>query len=307
MRARTIGFVTGRPRASTVVVVGTVNLDLVFAVDRLPVPGETVTGGVYAELGGGKGANAAAAAALVARTHLVAAVGDDAAGRAALDELVTLGVDVTAVAVLAGIATGRAGIFTSATENSIVVAPGANHAMSADHVASVIGGIADRHAGGVCLVSAELDGELVDIALDTAEAQGMLPVFNGSPVRPFSDAVRRTRPVLVVNRLEAEQLSGVADPAAAAAELLQVCRAAVVTCGAEGVVAATNEGLVELAAHPATVVDTTGAGDAFTGGFAAALATSRQVTEALDAGLAAAARAVGHHGARTWIGQSRPA
>lgn len=296
------------PTTPAVVVVGTVNHDLVFAVDRLPGPGETVTGGVYTELGGGKGANAAAAAAAAgARTHLVAAVGDDAAGRAALAELVELDVDVTAVAVLAGTPTGRAGIFTSPADNSIVVAPGANHAVPAEHVASALAHLAGIHPGAACLVSAELPPDLVDLALLTADTHGLLPVFNASPVRPLSDAVLRARPVLLVNRIEAEQLSGLADPAAAATELRNVCRAAVVTCGAGGVVAATPDGLAELAAHPATVVDTTGAGDAFSGGFAAALAAAGNVAEALEAGLAAAARAVSHHGARTWCAQSSPA
>lgn len=296
------------PPTPAVVVVGTVNHDLVFAVDRLPGPGETVTGGVYTELGGGKGANAAGAAAAVgARTHLVAAVGDDAAGRAALTELAELGVDVSAVAILAGTPTGRAGIFTSPTDNSIVVAPGANHAVSPEHVASAIAHLAERHPSAVCLVSSELEGELVDTALDTANRHGLVPVFNASPVRPLSHATLTARPVLVVNRIEAEQLTGIAEPAAAAIELQQVCRAVVVTCGADGVVAATADGLAELAAHPATVIDTTGAGDAFSGGFAAALAVAGNMSDALQAGLAAAARAVSHHGARTWCAQSSPA
>src|SRR3954470_22901432 len=123
-----------------VFVIGSVNMDITVHADRLPGRGETVTGGNALRGGGGKGANAAVAAARAgAEVRLVAAVGDDEPGTAALEALWAEGVDVGAVATLPGIATGTALIMVDAAgDNQIAVASGANHALAADHVTAVL-------------------------------------------------------------------------------------------------------------------------------------------------------------------------
>jgi ribokinase len=281
-----------------VLVVGTVNVDLVFAVDHLPQPGETVGHGTYRELGGGKGANtAAAAAASGAETHLVAAVGDDTAGRQALAELATFGVVISGVQVVEGVATGRAGIFSAPGTNSIVVAPGANEHLSADHVVEQI----RTTTAAVCFASGELTDHLLDVVAGACGDHGVPLVYNASPARPLTDALMSAAPILVVNEVEAAQLTGSTDPEQATRTLAEGLTGAVLTLGADGVVALFGDRWVEVPAEEVAVIDTVGAGDAFTGAFLAAWSQRPDVAAAIAAGVRAGARAVAAPGARGWI------
>ena len=285
-----------------VVVVGTVNLDLVFAVERLPAANETVGGATYTEIGGGKGANTAAAAATGATTSLIAAVGDDAAGAAALDELETLQVRCDHVEVIAGVPTGRAAIVTGSDGNQIAVAPGANAALSLAHIERSIDALAGVHPRAVCLVSGELDDAAMVTAITTASNAGWRVLVNLSPARPLPADAAACRPWLMVNEIEAEQLTGVSDPTRMASALLDRTDVAVVTLGPDGVSAASRAtGEFRRPALAADVVDTVGAGDACCGAFGAALASGAELAAALDAGLAASAAAVAAPGARGWL------
>lgn len=278
--------------------VGTVNVDLVFEVDHLPQPGETVGHATYRELGGGKGANTAAAAvASGAETHLVAAVGDDTAGPKALAELATLGVAISGVQVVEGVATGRAGIFSSPGTNSIVVAPGANEHLSADHVVEQI----RKTTAAVCFASGELTDYLLDVVAGVCCDHGVPLVYNASPARPLTDALLAASPILVVNEIEAAQLTGSTDPEEAARTLADGLTGVVLTLGADGVVALFGDRWVEVPAEEVTVVDTVGAGDAFSGAFLARWSEQADPAAAIAAGVHAGARAVAAPGARGWI------
>ncbi len=288
-----------------VVVVGAVNVDLVVAADRLPAPGETVVGPEVVRHGGGKGANAAVAAARAgAAVTLVGAVGDDDTGRAALHELRDEGVDVDGVAVLDRVATGVALIVVDAAgENQIAVGAGANGRVDPDRVRAAL---ADALPGAGCvLVSTEIPVEAVAAAVDAATATDVPCVLNPAPVLPgLADLLvprpGRRGPLLTPNAGELAALTGAGPADERAAELAARTGApVVVTLGGDGALVVGPDGeLDHLPPFPTTVRDTTGAGDTFNGVLAAHLAAGADLATATRAANAAAALSVAHTGAR---------
>jgi ribokinase len=283
-----------------VVVVGSVNVDLVVSVGRLPRAGETVAGGTFARHGGGKGANQAVAAARAgAEVAMVGAVGADEMGGEALDELAAEGIDTTHVARLEGTPTGVAGIVVDdAGENQIAVASGANAALDAaavDRALSQLLGVAPR---GVVLTGNEVPEAVVVTAIRAAHAAGWLVVLNPAPARPAGsdqDGV-----VLTPNGDEARELAGEDDVERAARVLAERTSAPVlVTLGAEGALLLDGSDARRLPAPDVRVVDTTGAGDTVNGALAAELAAGRALEEAVRFALAAAALSTRAAGART--------
>jgi ribokinase len=283
-----------------VVVVGSINADLVVTVPSLPRAGETVTGGTFARHGGGKGANQAVAAARFgAHVSLVGAVGDDHMGRDALDELAGEGVDTTAIARLDGVATGVALIFVDAAgENVIAVASGANDEVDADRVRAGLEGRLDGEPG-VVLLGHEVPDAAVLAGARAARAAGWRAVLNPAPARPLSPELLGLAPLLTPNASEACALAGEADPAAAAASLAVASGAPVlVTLGGRGALLVDGERREEIAAPSVDVVDTTGAGDALNGALAAELARGTGLADAAVAAVAAASLSTRRPGAR---------
>lgn len=283
-----------------VVVVGSINLDVVVSAGRLPAPGETVLGGELQRHPGGKGANQAVAAARAgARVAMVGAVGDDAEGRGGLEALAAEGVDLDAVARTAA-ASGVAIIAVDpAGRNQIVVAPGANALLGPPHVDRAFGHLAPG-AGDVVLVSLEVPMDAVARAAVLAAECGASLVVNPAPAAALPDAVLRGA-ILTPNRTELTQLSGLDSATNGAERLLQAgARAVVVTLGEDGCLVCDGGGMRELPhVRVDPVVDTTGAGDTFSGVLAAWLASGARLAEAAGAANAAAALSVRAAGART--------
>jgi ribokinase len=257
-------------------------------VARHPAPGETVLGEGLARLAGGKGGNQAVAAmaagAADAPVSMLGAVGDDDAGRAYVERLRGLGIDTSGIVVRAGEPTGTALIVVDdAGENTIVVAAGANAHVGAEALASV----RSAGPGDVLLVQLEVPVETVADACLIAARRGVRVVLNAAPYAVLpGDAFALADPV-VVNEHEAVMM---ADTAGLPGSLL-------VTFGARG---ADWDGLrVPAVAVPDDeVVDTTGAGDAFCGALAAALAAGLDRESALRAAVSAGAEAVRRAGAQ---------
>jgi ribokinase len=273
-----------------VVVVGSVNADLVVAVDALPGPGETVAGGRFARWGGGKGANQAVAAArLGAAVAIVGAVGNDAFGDEALRELADEGVDVGAVARVDA-ATGVALIVVDrAGENQIAVASGANAELSGELVGAA------SFDDAIVLLGHEVPDDAV---IAGAEA-GRRVIVNPAPARELSARVLAARPILTPNASEAAQLTGEREPEAAARALNARSGAPVlVTLGADGALLLDDGEVVRMPAPAVEVVDTTGAGDTVNGALAAELAAGRELHDAVRFALAAAALSTRAEGAR---------
>ena len=288
-------------RSGTVLVVGSINADLVVTLDRLPEPGETVTGGRFARHGGGKGANQAVAAARAgARVRFAGAVGDDDLGAAAIEELAGEGVEVGAIARLDGEPTGVALIAVDREgRNQIAVASGANARVDAALVASALNAEGLTSAD-VVLLGFEVPDDAVLAGARAAAAAGARAVLNPAPARDLPDGLP-DGVVHVPNGLEAATLTGENDAASAARALAPRTGALVLgTVGADGALLADDGGarIVALEAPEVDVVDTTGAGDALCGVLAAGLAAALDLEDAARRAVDAASASVRRAGAR---------
>lgn len=286
-----------------VLVVGSINTDFVVPVPTLPQTGETILGGDLQEIGGGKGANQAVAAALLgARTAILGCVGADAFGDARKVELESYGIAVGAIATDHKRPTGAALILVDANgDNVIAVSPGANAAMAPSHVA-VARALFAQAKVVVCQLEIPLD--TVEAALMQARAHEMITVLNAAPGTAAARKLLPLTDVLIVNRLEAATLiqspvESLGEAHAAAQELSHVVhRAAILTLGDEGSIVAARDGLEHIPAWQVETVDGTAAGDAFVGAVAAALARGELPRDAARTATAAAAIAVGRFGAQ---------
>jgi ribokinase len=275
-----------------VVVVGSANVDLVWHGARLPRPGETLTDGSYQRAFGGKGANQASAAArLGAEVAFVGMVGDDDHGRELRADLDQRGVDCTHLGTAAA-PTGVALIVVGADgQNMLVVAPGANRALTTDHVERAIAALA--HPGDAVLVSLEIGATAASAALAAARGAAAITVCNPAPFDAAIAGAFGHCDVVVPNELEAEAFGGREAMQAAGATTV------VTTLGANG--ARLDAAGDEPADHPGRivdVVDTTGAGDAFCAALAVALADGEPLTSAVSFACAAGALACTALGAR---------
>jgi ribokinase len=280
-----------------VVVLGSVNVDLVVDVDRLPSAGETVTGGTFARHHGGKGANQAVAAArLGASVSFVGAVGDDAFGVESRASLGIESIDVSGLAVLNGAPTGVALIVVDeAGENQIAVASGANLAYDA----TIWNGRPEPQSSDVFLSGFEVSIDAVVSGAQRYAAAGALVVINPAPAMELPAGLLATRPILVPNEGEAQTLTGESDPVTAARVLAARSGApVVVTLGPMGAVVVQDGEFVRIPAPLVEAVDATGAGDAFVGALAAELAVGRSLTEAVQFAVHAASLSVRAAGAR---------
>ena len=277
-----------------VIVVGSVNVDLVVRGGRLPAPGETVTGGLFERHDGGKGGNQAVAAArLGASVHFIGAVGAESFGSEARAALAAQGVDVSGLATIPNAATGIALILVDAAgENVISVASGANRMVGAVAVEAELDRLGSL-AGDVVLVSNELAPSTVAAALRVARAAGARTILNPAPASGLDRALLRFVDLLTPNRGELAELSGgdsIDSELAAAARSLPVREAVIVTLGSAGALVVPRDGAPRsVPSISIEAVDSTGAGDAFNGALAAALAGGGD----LDAGVRRAVTAGG--------------
>lgn len=313
-----------RPPAQEILVavVGSANLDIVIELPAAPQPGETVLGTGYSEHGGGKGENQAIAAARLAATAFIGAVGTDAAGEKLLRNMKSYGVEVEHV-LRSDLPSGRAFItLTPDAENSIVVIPGASTSLSPEQVEAAL----DATGPAVVICQQEISAEAVTAAADWSTRNGRRFLLNASPVRPVADRVLSAADPLIVNADEARNILASRGEAAAtpaksngaasldadsraavdtgaagddpehdlARDLLAISASVIVTAGSRGAyVASRDEPTVEhVAATPVRAVDTTGAGDEFAGTVAAALALGESLGAAAKRGSEASARLV---------------
>lgn len=286
---------------SRVVVVGSLNLDLVLRLDRMPAPGETVFGESLERHPGGKGLNQAVAAArLGATVSMIGAVGDDGSGewlrRVVLDE----GIDDSAVTVAPG-TSGTAIIEVEPRgENRIVVVSGANERVTAEQVRAAIESWDDV---AVVLTQSEVPLEAVRAAMEAGRAAGAQTILNPAPAREYPADILANVDVLIPNEHEAAVLSGMhtgsaLDAIEVAQELnTRGASCVVITRGERGAVWASAHGSGQAAAFRVSAVDTVAAGDAFCGGMAAALSMGETFAEALRWASAAGALTATRQGA----------
>jgi ribokinase len=286
-----------------ILVVGSANVDYTVALDRLPQPGETVTGGTLLVSHGGKGANQALAARrLGAEVRLIACLGDDVPGRGIHAALAGEGVDVTGLASTGAAPTGTALIAVDAAgRNQIAVAPGANRRLDVETVARRRG---DFAWADVVVCQLETPLETVRWTLEEARRSRVTTILNPAPVPDTSIDLWPLVDYLTPNAGEAARLSGlsVSDRASAAGAARALrgygVGAAVVTLGADGALCLSAGEALHVPGFEVAVLDTTAAGDTFNAALAVALAECMSLAEGLRFANAAAALACTRRGAQ---------
>jgi len=285
-----------------ILVIGSVNMDLVVRVDHVPAPGENVRGERLEMIPGGKGANQAVACArLGAETTMLARVGDDPFGRRLVEELAGAGVRTDAVSAVGGCASGAALILVEAGgENAIVITPGANGRLGPDDVDAARDLLADADA---VVLQLEIPAETVARAIRLAREVGTLTVVDAGPPRlPIDEAVLGAD-VLTPNEAEAAALLGIEPGTRPPEDLARALlergpRAVVVKAGSRGAVVAEEGRLQSVPAFSIEPVDTTAAGDAFTAALAVAVVEGTDLVEAARRANAAGALAAMRLGAQ---------
>ncbi|SFH84535.1 ribokinase [Collimonas sp. OK307] len=295
-----------------IVIIGSINMDLVLRVPRMPHPGETLSGGRFQTISGGKGANQAVACARLSadsvKVAMIACLGDDAFGAELRAALRNDGIDDSHVSTIEGEASGVASILVDAGgQNSIVLAAGANDALSPAHIDAARSLIEQAR-----IVVLQLETPLATVrhAIKLAHGLGKIVVLNPAPAQALPADLLAQVEYLIPNEIEAAMLAGLSaaslDNDAAIEAAVAKLRAAgsanvLVTLGEKGVYAALSSGSIHFAAQPTRAVDTTAAGDTFIGGFVAALAEGRSEADAIAFGQRAAALSVARIGAQTSI------
>jgi len=289
-----------------VVVIGSLNMDLVTRAPRLPKGGETLIGQSFTTVSGGKGANQAVAAArLGAQVSMIGCVGNDAYGEVLRGALLAEQIDCQAVSIVDGSSGVALIVVDDSSQNTIVIVPGANGALTSeaiDRFDSVI------QAADVLICQLEVPDASVGHALKRGRELGKTVILNPAPVsRPLPSDWYASIDYLIPNESEASALSGVSvdslETAQAAATRLIALGAGkvIITLGAQGSLFADGHRFEHFPASVVTAVDTTAAGDTFVGGFAAALAAGQDEAQAIRFGQVAAALSVTRAGAQPSI------
>ncbi|MEO0407291.1 MAG: ribokinase [Cyanobacteria bacterium P01_A01_bin.135] len=295
----------------TILVFGSINMDFVAQVPRLPRPGETLTGDRFSTVPGGKGANQAVAVArLEEPCEMVGRVGADSFGGLLLQHLTDAGVgcgqvyadtDLSSGAAMIEVSAGLSGSGDQPGDNHIVVIPGANGAVGEADVARLS---ALLPQASWLLLQLEVPLPAVLAAAQAAAAAGVKVMLDPAPARSLPDELYRVVDVITPNQTEASILTGASvnnlDEATRAADWLQQRGVAVVaiTLGAQGVLYRSAAETAAVPAFPVQAVDTVAAGDAFNGALAVALSRQQPFAEAVRYGAAAAAIAVTRAGAQ---------
>jgi ribokinase len=294
---------------SDILVVGSLNMDVIAFTPRFPAPGETLMGSRWTTANGGKGANQAVAAArLGGRVAMLGCVGRDAYGATLREALLRDGIDCEGVLTDPESPTGVALITVSEqdSQNSIIVISGSNMRLTPDHIEAHRGSIARAN-----IVVCQLEVPLATVArvIETAAAMNKLVILNPAPPAApgaLPASLLGKVGILILNESEAEALCDLPvtslPQAEAAAKALRArgCRNVIVTLGHLGVVHA-GPGVRHYPAHAAKPVDTTAAGDTFIGGLSAAMSRGESLEAAIEFGQSAAAMAVSRVGAQSSI------
>jgi ribokinase len=287
----------------SIVVLGSINMDLVARVNQFPRPGETITGRAFNTAPGGKGANQAVACArLGAMTRMIGRVGSDYFGKVLKDHLANEGIDVSGVLEDQANHSGVAMIMVNQqAENNIIIIPGPNGSVGNDDLARLDQVLADAR---VLLLQFEIPMDTVQKAAHMAHARGVQVMLDPAPARALPLDLYRSVDFLTPNQGEAAALVGF--PINSERDALKACQVlrergtawVIIKMGEKGVFVAGSEGFRAYPAIPVKAVDTVAAGDAFNGAMAAALNDGLSIEQAVQWGLAGGAWAVTRPGAQ---------
>jgi ribokinase len=287
----------------SIIVLGSINMDLVVHAPRLPKPGESLIGTSFHTTPGGKGANQAVACArLGIKTHMIGRVGDDVFGDALLKNLAAYGVDTTDVSIEGSQPSGVALIaIDEAAENNIIVVPGANDTVGQSELDYLVSILPDVQ---VLLLQLEVPMDIVQKAAQLAHQRSITVILDPAPAKQLPAELYPYVDILTPNTTEAGILAGfpveTIEEAEKAADLFleRGARLAIIKMGSMGAYAKDQTGGRFYPAIPVQAVDTVAAGDAFNGALGAALSEGQPFDKAMHWALAAGAIAVTHLGAQ---------
>ena len=286
--------------SKNVLVIGSINVDYVIYTDRVPTLGETVTGRDFSMNFGGKGANQAVAIAKAGcNVRMLGAVGADTAGKLALKNLTSFGIDCAAVRTVDA-PTGAAVITVCKGDNHIILDEGANAHVTPDVIraSEALFDWAD-----VLVMQYEIPIDSVTVAATLAKRHGVRVILNPAPVKRVDDQLYHLIDIIVPNEFEAELITGIfpgdeaSIPRSVQALLQKGCRDAIVTLGGRGCAYTDKETVRRFGVYPVKAVDTTAAGDSFIGGLCAKLCQGKPIEEAVAYASATSALTVSRPGA----------
>lgn len=269
-----------------IVVVGSINMDLVVSTPRVPVMGETVLGSGFAIVPGGKGANQAVAVArLGGDVHMVGCTGNDVFGNALIQNLSSDNIKVENIKVIDGCATGVAMIVVKDGDNFIVVDPGANAKLTPKMIEALENEIKDSF---IVIIQLEIPLETVEKAVEIAKKHSVKVLLNPAPAAHLSDQLLAKVDIFTPNESECEIITGIAinniEDAKSAVEWLRKkgVSQVLVTLGENGVLYNRGGTIVHKPVPDVEVVDTTAAGDSFSGALAVALSEGKDIDSSVD-------------------------
>jgi ribokinase len=280
-----------------ILVIGSLNMDLVINTDRMPQAGETIHGKGFAHFPGGKGANQASACARAGgNVKMLGKVGDDAYGDILLKNLSQDGVNINGIE-REKISTGVAVITVFNGENSIILDKGANGLVDRDYI--------DRHIDAIdwadyIIMQYEIPMETVVYVAQIVKSKGKTLIIDPAPMMEAPSELYRMADIILPNETETAQLVGEGnDDEASVKKMYELgCKNVIMTLGKKGSIYYNGENMINQPAYKVKAIDTTGAGDCFTGSMVAALASDKTMEEALEFASKASAIAVGRRGAQ---------
>jgi ribokinase len=283
---------------AVIAVVGSAMIDLTAYTKVIPAPGQTLEGDLFTTGFGGKGANQAVIAAHCgAQVHFVGKLGKDLFGDSIAENFKKLGIDSEFVE-RSDTPNGVAHIWVDANgENRIVIIPGANHEIELKKAVDAIESIADL---AVVVAQCEIKQEVTLAAFTAAKKRGCVTILNPAPYQPLSKDLLGVTDWIIPNETEFKELHGQAPASDEVLKSFRPGRNSIVTLGSEGAVLITSDGnLTRVGAPKVNAVDTTGAGDAFVGTFAFALASGKSPEDAMKLGVKVASMSVTRKGAQS--------
>jgi ribokinase len=288
-----------------IMVIGSLNMDMVIHSNKIPMVGETVLGGEFLMVPGGKGANQAVAAArLGGDVTMVGCIGNDSFGKDLLRNLSTNHVNVDPVKILDDVSTGVAMITVKDGDNSIIVAPGANSRLSTEYVKELEEMIKNS---SILVLQLEIPLETVQNSIEIAHQHGVRVLLNPAPAIRLDDDFLSKIDIITPNESEAEILTGrpidsIEDAKSAVVYLKKKgVKQVIITLGHKGVVYNNGDQISHKPGRKVETVDTTAAGDAFTGSLAYAFSNDKDIEEAIDLAVMVGALTVTKKGAQTSI------